>query len=311
MSKLIHVPTLSNMDEHSRTSCSFTIDPLHSGYGMTLGNSLRRVLLSSIRGAAVVGFKVEGTNHEFTTIEGVKEDVVDIMMNLKSLRFKTFGEEAITLRLESKGSGEVTAADITPNSEVEIANPKQVIATLSKSTAKLVMDIIVEPGRGYRPLDEKRDDSKPSDMIALDAVFSPVERVRYKVQNTRVGQMTDLDKLVITIDTDGTISPKDAFEEANAILKNQYEALAGSTTVEAGEPLSHIQEVENNSSNDLEMSIDDLSLSARTTNALQNNNIKIVGDLVSLTDSDLRNLKGFGAKALEEVQEKIKEINLG
>lgn len=311
MSKLIHVPTLSKIDEHDDNSASFSIDPLHSGYGMTLGNSLRRVLLSSIRGAAVVSFKVDGASHEFTTIDGVKEDVVDIMLNLKSLQFKVHTDEPVTLRLEKKGSGEVTGKDIKLTADVELANPKQVICTITKASANVAMDLVVEPGRGYRPLDEKRDDSRTSGMIALDAAFSPVERVRYKVQNTRVGQMTNLDKLVVTIDTDGTITPKDAFEEANAILVNQYQALAGSTTVEAGEPLTELVEEAEKGSNDLEMSIDDLSLSARTTNALHNNNIKTVQDLVVLSDSELRTLKGFGAKALEEVQEKIKEIDLG
>ena len=311
MSKLIHVPTLSKIDEHDSNSASFSIDPLHSGYGMTLGNSLRRVLLSSIRGAAVVSFKVDGASHEFTTIEGVKEDVVDIMLNLKSLQFKVHTDEPVTLRLEKKGLGEVTGKDIKLTADVELANTKQVICTITKASANVAMDLVVEPGRGYRPLDEKRDDSRTSGMIALDAAFSPVERVRYKVQNTRVGQMTNLDKLVVTIDTDGTITPKDAFEEANAILVNQYQALAGSTTVEPGEPLTELVEEAEKGSNDLEMSIDDLSLSARTTNALHNNNIKTVQDLVVLSDSELRTLKGFGAKALEEVQEKIKEIDLG
>lgn len=311
MSKLIHVPALSNIDEHDKNSASFTIDPLHSGYGMTLGNSLRRVLLSSIRGAAVVGFKVDGASHEFTTVDGVKEDVVDIMLNLKALRFKAHTDETVTLRLEAKGEGPVTGKNITANSDIELANPKQVICTITKASGKVAMDITVEPGRGYRPLDEKRDDSRTSGFIALDASFSPVERVRYKVQNTRVGQMTNLDKLVVTVDTDGTITPKDAFEEANAILVNQYEALAGGTTVVPGEVLTNLEVVAEKGSNDLEMSIDDLSLSARTTNALHNNNIKTVQDLVLLADSELRTLKGFGAKALEEVQDKIKEIDLG
>src|SRR5665213_1947862 len=232
MSKIIHTPTLVNIDDHGTNSATFTIEPLHSGYGMTLGNSLRRVLLSSIAGAAVTSFKTESATHEFTTLKGVKEDVVDIMLNLKGIRFRVFSDEPQTLRLSHQGKGSVTAKDIQTNANAEIVNPSHVIATLDDDKAKLVMDLVVEVGRGYRTIEEGTA-RKASDMIALDAVFSPVMRVRYKVENTRVGQATDLDKLLITIDTDGSITPRDAFEEAAAILINQYTALAGQTRVES------------------------------------------------------------------------------
>lgn len=305
MSKVIHNPTLASVEDHSDKSATFTVEPLHSGYGMTLGNSLRRVLLSSIAGGAVVAFRIEGVTHEFTTVDGVKEDVVDIMLNLKNVRFRLHSEEPVELRLEKKGAGAITAADIKTNADVEVVNPDAHIATIDDSKAKVLMDIVVEPGRGYRTIEESGEKRLHSDMIAVDAVFSPVQRVRYRVENTRVGQMTDLDKLVITIDTDGSLSPRDAFEEAAAILINQYTALAGSTRIEAAPAIG--QETEEVDS-ELQTPIEDLNLSARTANALVNNDIRTVHDLVTLSETDLRELKGFGSKALDEVKEKMAEL---
>src|SRR5665213_1495312 len=238
MSNIIHTPGIVNVDDHSATSATFTIEPLHSGYGMTLGNSLRRVLLSSIAGAATTAFKIEGVAHEFTDIKGVKEDVVEITLNLKGIRFRVYGQEPQTLRIVKQGKGTVTAKDIETNADVEIVNPEHVIATIDDDKAKFVMDLQVEIERGYRTIEEGAQ-KKPSDMIAIDAIFSPVLRVRYKVENTRVGQVTDLDKLLLTVDTDGTITPRDAFEEAAAILVNQYSALAGKTRVVASEVNDH------------------------------------------------------------------------
>lgn len=305
MSKVIHNPTLASVEDHSDKSATFTVEPLHSGYGMTLGNSLRRVLLSSIAGGAVVAFRIEGVTHEFTTVKGVKEDVVDIMLNLKNVRFKLHSDEAIELRLEKKGAGEVTAADIKANAEVEVVNPEAVIATIDDPKGKIAMDIVVEPGRGYRTVEESGQKRLHSDMIAVDAIFSPVQRVRYRVENTRVGQMTDLDKLIITIDTDGSLSPRDAFEEAAAILINQYTALAGSTRIEAAPAIGQVNE---EADSELQTPIEDLNLSARTANALVNNEIRTVHDLVTLSETDLRELKGFGSKALDEVKEKMAEL---
>ena len=313
MSKIIHTPGVVNVEEHAGTSATFTVEPLHTGYGMTLGNSLRRVLLSSIAGAAVTAFKVEGATHEFTTLKGVKEDVVDIMLNLKGVRFRVFGGEAQTLRIVKKGKGKVTAKDIQVNADVEVVNPEHVIATIDDDKANFVMDLVVEAGRGYRTIEEGAA-RKASDMIAVDAIFSPVLRVRYKVENTRVGQMTNLDKLHLTVDTDGSISPRDAFEEAAAILVNQYTALAGQTRVESS--AHSVTGDDNEEANDgdepaeLMTSIEDLNLSARTTNALINNDIHTLKDLFSLSDGELRELKGFGSKALDEVKEKLAELEL-
>jgi DNA-directed RNA polymerase subunit alpha len=315
MSNIIHTPTVVSVDDHSDTSATFGVEPLHSGYGMTLGNSLRRVLLSSISGAAVTGFRVEGATHEFTTVPGVTEDVVDIMLNLKGVRFRVFSEEPQTLRISKKGKGQITAADIATNDKVEVVNPDHVIATMDDDKGNFVMDLIVEVGRGYRTIEETSS-KKSNDYIALDAVFSPVLRVRYKVENTRVGQMTNLDKLILTVDTDGSISPRDAFEEASAILVNQYTSLAGKTRVAVNEPVSgglasELSLGENvDESPALNMSIEDLNLTARTTNALINNDIHVIKDLFALSDAELRDLKGFGSKALDEVKEKLAELEL-
>ncbi len=314
MSKIIHTPGLVSVDEHGPSSATFVIEPLHTGYGMTLGNSLRRVLLSSIAGAATTAFKVEGASHEFTTLPGVKEDIVDIMLNLKSVRFRIFSDEPQTLRIVKNGKGKVTAKDIQKNADVEVVNPEHLIATIDDDKSNLTMDLVVETGRGYRTIEEGSS-RKNTDMIALDAIFSPVLRVRYKIENTRVGQMTDLDKLLITIDTDGSISPSDAFEEASAILVNQYTALAGQTRIEVSLP--HVKEKEdqqiefdNDDTAELMTPIEDLNLSARTTNALINNDIHTLKDLFSLSDSELRELKGFGSKALDEAKEKMAELEL-
>lgn len=307
MTKVIHNPALASIEEHSTTSASFVIEPLHAGYGNTLGNSLRRVLLSSIAGGAIVSFKIEGATHEFTTVKGIKEDVVDISLNLKNVRVKVHSEEPVELRLEKKGAGIVTAADIKTTADVEIINPEQVICSVDDPKGQVVIDLVVDSGRGYRTIEDSSESRVRSDHIALDAVFSPVLRVRYKVDATRVGQETNLDKLTVAVDTDGTLSPREAFEEAAAILVNQYSALAGSTTVEAAPALGQTDE---ESANELNTPIEELNLTARTANALVNNEIRTVQDLVTLTEQDLRELKGFGSKALDEVKDKLAELEL-
>jgi len=307
MSKVIHNPALASIDEQSATLATFVIEPLHAGYGNTLGNSLRRVLLSSIEGAAIVSFKIEGATHEFTTVSGVKEDVVDISLNLKNVYLKVHSDQQIELRLEKKGAGVITAGDIKTTADVEVINPEQVIATIDDPKKTVVIDLVVEAGRGYRTIEESSVNRLHSDHIALDAVFSPVLRVRYKVESTRVGRETNLDKLSLSVETDGSLTPREAFEEASAILVNQYTALAGSTVVEAAPALGQVNEDE---SSELNTSVEELNLTARTANALINNEIRTVHDLVTLSEQDLRELKGFGSKALDEVKDKLAELEL-
>jgi len=314
MSKMIHTPGLVSVDDHSATSSSFVIEPLQSGYGMTLGNSLRRVLLSSIAGAGVTSFKIEGATHEFTTVKGVKEDIVGIMLNLKQLRFRVYGDEPQTLRIVKKGKGAVTGKDIQGNADVEVVNTDLHLATIDDDKTTFTVDLVVETGRGYRTVEESTA-KKGGDFIALDTIFSPVLRVRYKVEKTRVGQITDLDRLSLTVDTDGTITPRDAFEEASAILVNQYTALAGKTRVvtqeaSEGSATANMLGAAGDDSSLLSTSIEDLNLTARTTNALVNNDIHTIQDLFALSDAELRDLKGFGSKALDEVKDKLAELEL-
>lgn len=307
MSKVIHNPALAKVVDNNDTSATFVIEPLHAGYGNTLGNSLRRVLLSSIRGGAIVAFRIEGATHEFTTVAGIQEDVVDITLNLKGINLKVEGDEPVELRLEKKGAGVITAGDIKTTADVEVLNPEHVICTVDDPKKTVVIDFVVDSGRGYQTIEESSAKRLHSDMIAVDAMFSPVVRVRFKVDPTRVGQETNLDKLELTVETDGTLSPRDAFEEAAAILVNQYSALAGATTVESA-PALGTEEADETS--ELNTSIEELGLSARTANALINNEIRTVHDLVTLSEQDLRELKGFGTKALDEVKDKLAELEL-
>ena len=307
MSNAIHNPALSTIEDKTKNSATLVIEPMQAGYGNTLGNSLRRVLLSSIEGGALVAFRIEGATHEFTTVKGIKEDVVDIMLNLKNVHLKVHTDQPVELRLEKKGAGVVTAGDIKTTADVEVVNPDQVIATIDDPKGSILMDLVAESGRGYRTIEDASTNRLHSDMIALDAVFSPVLRVRYKVDATRVGQETNLDKLKLTIETNGGVTPEEAFEEAAAILVNQYTALAGSTTVEAAPALGQVVE---DDTSELNTPIEDLNLSARTANALVNNDIRTVHDLVTLSEQDLRELKGFGSKALDEVKDKLGELEI-
>lgn len=314
--KNIHEAELAEVKKLGPNSTEFVIRPLYYGYGNTLGNSFRRVLLSSVKGAAITAFSIEGSTHEFAAIPGIREDVVDIMLNLKNIRFKLHTDNPVELELTIKGSeqksekdGEkrVVASDIKLPADVEIANPNQVICHIDDPKFVLKMHFVVETGRGYLTIERSAEERVHSDMIAIDAVFTPVLRVRYKVENTRVGQDTNLQQLTLMVETDGTITPEDAFEEAAAILVNQFTALAGKTRLEST-PAPGVNQEEDDAG--LSMPIEELDLSARTANALINNDIKTIRDLVMLSENDLKDLKGFGSKALDEVKEKLTELNI-
>ena len=300
----IQLPELKVENEETNKG-RFVVEPLYSGYGMTLGNSLRRVLLSSLGGAAVTAVKIDKVAHEFSTIKGVREDVVEIILNLKKLRFRVFSDEPQFLILAKTGKGSVTAGDIKTTSEVEVVNPEQIIATIDDDKAKIGMEIKVEKGRGYVPVEEREDERLEVGMIAVDALYSPVTRVRYNVENTRVGRATDLDRLVLEVETDGTIAPSEALSRAAEILVEHFSAVAGKDVVavtasEAGE--------ESSDTNASKIMVEEINLTPRTTNALLNNDIKSVQDLLRLGADELRDLKGFGAKAFDEVKEKMAEL---
>lgn len=299
----IQLPELKTVSEDGNKAM-FAIEPLHSGYGMTLGNSLRRVILSSLGGAAVTAVKIDTVSHEFSTIEGVKEDVVEIILNLKKLRFRVFSDEPQFIMLQASGRGPVTAASIKTNADVEIANPEQLIATLDTDKTKLGMEIRVEKGRGYVPVEHREAEKLEVGMIAVDAIYSPVQRVRYTVENTRVGQVTDLDRLLLEIQTDGTVTPHEAMRQAAEILVEHFQVVAGTpgaSTASRGADSA-------GDTNATKLSIEEVSFSPRTTNALINNEIKSVKDLLALSDAELRELKGFGSKAYDEVKDKIAEL---
>jgi DNA-directed RNA polymerase subunit alpha len=299
----IQLPELKPEKEEGNRA-TFTIEPLYSGYGMTLGNSLRRVLLSSLGGAAVTAVKIDNVAHEFSTIKGVKEDVVEILLNLKRLRFRVYSDEPQFLILAKSGRGSVTAADIKTSSDVEIANPELHIASIEDDKAKLGMEIRVEKGRGYVPVENRDGEKLEVGMIAVDAIYSPVQRVRYNVENTRVGQVTDLDRLVIEIETDGTISPSVALSQAAQILVEHFSVIAG-RPVEIAAPAAPGERTDQTAAKIL---IEEINFSPRTTNALLNNDIKTMKDLLRLSDQELKDLKGFGAKAYDEVKDKIAEM---
>lgn len=303
----IHLPQVKTLLEEGNAG-TFSIEPLYPGYGMTLGNSLRRVILSSLPGAAVTAVKIDGVTHEFTTIPNIKEDIVELILNLKQLRIKSHSDEEQYLYLSASGAGVITAKDIKAPSQIEIVNPELCIATLDNAKAKLEIEMKVERGRGYVPVEKREGEKLQVGMIAVDAIYTPVKKVRYNVESTRVGQMTDLDKLIIEIETDGSISPKEAIEKASQILVDHFSVIAGIEVEVAGIPVE-VDKIEKNAENAAaKILIEEVNLSPRTTNALLNNDIKTIADALKLTDEELRNLKGFGNKAYQEVREKIDEL---
>ena len=277
--------------------------PLQAGYGVTIGNALRRVLLSSLEGAAVTSIQIRDVYQEFSTIPGVKDDVTQIVLNVKRLRIKSFADHPVQLRLIKSGAGPVTAADIIESADVEIVNPELVITTLDSDDVTLEMDLTVERGIGY--LGAERSEQLPIGVIAVDAIFTPVRKVNYWVESMRVGQMTNFDKLTIEIETDGTISPEEALGRSARLLVEQFRPLitvgqaVGTTNgSEAGVPQLP--------PNMLDMPIEELDLPMRAYNSLKRNNIVKVGQLLQLKDEDLLRMRNFGKKSLDEMKERLR-----
>ncbi|MFI3200492.1 MAG: DNA-directed RNA polymerase subunit alpha [Eubacteriales bacterium] len=290
----------------------FVVEPLERGYGITLGNSLRRIMLSSLPGAAVSRVKIEGVLHEFSSIPGVKEDVTEIIMNLKSLAIKnssSTNEDKIAF-VEFEGEGIVRASDIQVDSEIEILNPDQVIATLSggKKT-KLYMELTITKGRGYASADKNKGDDLPIGVIAVDSIFTPVERVNLIVENTRVGQITDFDKLTLDVYTKGTLEPAEAVSLAAKVLSEHLNLFVDlSENAKMAEVM--IEKEEDEKEKVLEMSIDDLELSVRSFNCLKRAGINTVEELTNRTSEDMMKVRNLGRKSLEEVLAKLKELGL-
>jgi len=293
------------------TYAKFVAEPFETGFGHTVGNSLRRVLLSSLEGAGITSVKIDGAMHEFTTVEGVVEDVTDIVLNLKKIKFKAHSRDPQTLLLSVTKEGLVTAADIQLNQNIELVNPTQIICTLDKKK-KLEMEFEVKVGRGFCPGDENKKPDQPIGVIAIDTLFSPVSRVRYHVEAARVGQRTDYDKLNVEIWTDGRISPDDALTQASAILQHHLDVFVGydKNAVEFEEEIRPQDDEKAKLRKLLNMSVNEIELSVRAANCLNNANITTVGQLAMKTEQEMLKYRNFGKKSLNEIKEKLAGLGL-
>ncbi|MEP6664493.1 MAG: DNA-directed RNA polymerase subunit alpha, partial [Verrucomicrobiota bacterium] len=295
----------------TETYAKFVADPFETGYGHTIGNSLRRVLLSSLEGASITSIKIDGAQHEFATVEGVVEDVTDIVLNLKKVLFKAHSRDAQTLLLSVNKEGDVTAGDIELNQNIELVNPKQHICTLDKKK-KLEMELEVKVGRGFLPGDENKKPDQSIGVIAIDSLFSPVTRVKYAVESARVGQRTDYDRLIIEIWTDGRISPDDALTQASAILAHHLDVFVGydKNAVEFEEVADKQDDEKSRMKKLLNMSVNEIELSVRAANCLNNANITTVGQLAMKSEAEMLKYRNFGKKSLNEIKDKLQSLNL-
>lgn len=304
----IEIAEISDDKKYGR----FVVEPLERGYGTTLGNSLRRIMLSSLPGAAVSQVKIEGVLHEFSSIPGVKEDVTEIIMNLKSLAIQNNSEtnEAKVAYIEFEGEGVVTAADIQADQDIEIMNPEQVIATLNGGAdSKLYMELTITKGRGYVSAEKGKTEDMPIGVIAVDAIYTPVDRVNLTVQNTRVGQVTDYDKLTLDVYTNGTLAPDEAVSLAAKVLSAHLSLFIDlSENAKSAEVM--IEKEDNEKEKVLEMNIDELELSVRSYNCLKRAGINTVEELCNRTSEDMMKVRNLGRKSLEEVLGKLKELGL-
>ena len=290
-----------------QTTGKIVAEPLERGFGLTLGNALRRILLSSLQGAAVTGIQIDGVLHEFSSIEGVREDVTDIILNVKAIAVRMHVEGPKKMRLAAEGPCEVTAGMIEAGADIEIMNPDLVICTLDKG-ATLNMEMTVNTGKGYRPAAHNRPEECPVGFIPVDSVFSPVRKVTYDVQDTRVGQITDYDKLTLEIETNGVISPEDSVAYAARILQDQLQVF-----ITFEEPKGDVQKEEEDSlpfNRNLLRKVDELELSVRSANCLKNDNIVYIGDLVQKSESDMLRTPNFGRKSLNEIKEVLTNMGL-
>ncbi len=290
------------------------IEPCFPGYGETIGNSLRRVLLSSLPGFAVHAIKIDGVDHEFSTMKGVKEDVIEIMLNVKKLRFLVHSDEPVKLEIDVKGEHVVTAGDIKKADNVEVVNPDQVIATLTSKDARFKMELWVDQGRGYVPVEQRETKKMEVGIIAVDSIYTPVKKVNFQVENMRVGKMTNFDKITMTIETDGTIAPAEALKKSAKVLFDHYALLQGDLS-EAGSADAVDMGADESSDEEpagetMDKEIGDMKLSTRTFNALQKADLMKASLIAEKTEEELLGLEGFGKSALVEVKKKLKKLGL-
>ena len=299
----LHFTTAEKFDEQNIV----VIEPLERGFGLTLGTALRRVLLSSLQGSAIVGIQIEGVLHEFSSVPGVKEDVPEIIINLKNIRVKSHSDVLKKLKIDVKGPKIITAADIEGSSDVEILDPSAVICTLDKD-AKLLMELTIGTGKGYISGTQLRSDDTPVGYIAIDAFYNPVRKVTFKVENSRVGQITDYDRLILSVETDGSIKTEDAIALSARILQDQLQQFINFEEPETVKAKDFQEELSFNKF--LLIKVDDLEFSVRSGNCLKNENIVYLGDLVQKSDAELLRTPNFGRKSLNEVQEVLKNYGL-
>jgi DNA-directed RNA polymerase subunit alpha len=308
------MPKTLTKDEVSATDtyAKFVAEPFEAGYGHTLGNSLRRVLLSSLEGAAITSVRIEGAPHEFTSLPGVVEDVVDIILNLKKVRFKAPDHEARSANISVTKEGAVTAAEIQCSQGVEVVNPDQHICTIDRKQ-KFDIELEIKVGRGFASGDENKHLDQPIGVIAIDSIFSPVTRVKYAVENTRVGQRTDYDKLILDVWTDGRITPDEALLQASAILRHHLDVFVGydDNKVEFDETPEEVSQENTRLKKLLNMSVNEIELSVRAANCLNNANITTVGQLAMKTEAEMLKYRNFGKKSLNEIKDKLQQLGLG
>ncbi len=303
-------PKWIEIDQDSHTKCygKFICEPLERGFGITIGNSLRRILLSSLQGAAIVSVKFDGVLHEFSTIPGMREDVADVILNLKEIKLKIVDAEECVVNLNREGEGEVRAGDIETHGLAEILNPDKYIATLNKE-GNLNMEMVVKTGKGYVPAEKGKKKGLPIGVILMDAAFSPIEKVNYVITNARVGQITDFDKLTLEVWTDGSVSSEDAVAYAAKILKEQMNPFINFE--EEPEPVEvEEEETEEKLNENLFRPVSELELSVRSANCLKNANITLIGELVQKTESEMLKTKNFGRKSLNEIKSILEEMGL-
>lgn len=299
----IYLPDNIKIEEEGDNIATFHISPYHPGYGPTIGNSLRRILLSSLPGSAITRVKIENASHEFMALPGIKEDVVKLCLNLKKVRLSSENDEPVEIRLQAEGEKEVKAGDFTLPPEIKISNPDTTIATLTDSKAKLDMRCVVEQGRGYVPSETQDDQQTEIGMIALDAIFTPVVRVSFDVENVRVGQATDYHQLVITIETDGTITPKEALNQASSILSDHFAELSGDFEEKLTDERPEIieEEPEREEEKQPENTLNLLQLPSRVHNALERVGITTVEQVLELSEEQIQDIPGLGAKAVQDI----------
>ncbi len=314
---MIQLPTHPKVILEEKNRAVFEIEGLYPGYGQTIGNSLRRVLLSSLKGAAITSVKIEGVGHEFSTLEGISEDAVEMILNLKQVRLKLHEEGSFGITLSEKGEKDVSAGDFKTPSQVEVINKEAHIATLTAKKSSFKIEATVESGLGYVPVEARTKDKVEVGVIALDAAFSPVRHVNYEVENMRFGDRTDYNRLRLHIETDGSLSPREAFSQASKILVDQFGALAKGFSekeeiqASEGDRESDKEEEKADGSGDvLRVKVDDLKLSARTMNALREGGIKTVGGLSRKREESLREVEGIGDKGIQEIKKAMGNLGL-